>query len=94
MAVPKHLDDAVARLRDAATRIAQARAKPRTLDAMHEWLVALTDYATALGDVQAFNSESVHEKLHVLAGHVGLRQFPAGRSQGGPQPTGKTRRRD
>lgn len=81
MAVPKHLEDAVARLKDASTRIDRARAKPRALDAMHEWLVALTDYAMALADVQTFNNESIHEKLHALAGHVGLRQFPAGRSR-------------
>ena len=83
MAVPKHLDEAVARLKDASARIDQARAKPFALDAVRAWLVALTEYALALADVQTFNNESIHEKLHELAGHAGLRQFPPARSQGG-----------
>ncbi len=93
MAVPKHLEDAVARLKEASARIDRARSKPRALDAMHEWLVALTDYATAVADVQTFNNESIHEKLHALAGYVGLGPFPAGRSPGGRRLTGKGRRR-
>jgi hypothetical protein len=39
-------------------------------------LAALTDYAEALKDIQEYSNESVHEKLHQLAGRVGLRKFP------------------
>jgi hypothetical protein len=63
-------------MKDAARRIEQARAKPASVELQQEWLTALTDYATALSDIQEFNNESVHEKLHVLAGRTGLRQFP------------------
>ncbi len=76
MAIPKHLDEAVSRLNTASRQIDEARAKPLTLESVREWLVALTNYVLAASDVQAFNNESVHEKLHEIAGRVGLRQFP------------------
>ncbi len=75
MPVPGHLDESVALLRAASARIDVARAKP-ALDALHEWLAALTDFCPAVADIQSFNNESVHEKLHELAGRVGPREFP------------------
>ena len=76
MAIPKHLEEAAARLKDASVRIKAAQAKPLTLESVQEWLIALTDFSSALSDIQAFNNESVHEKLHALAGRAGLREFP------------------
>ena len=76
MTLGKQLEQAAGRLKDAARRIQQAREKPASVELQQEWLAALTDYATALSDIQEFNSESVHEKLHALAGRTGLRQFP------------------
>jgi hypothetical protein len=73
MAVPKHLDEATAQLKDAALRIEVARTREPTLESAHEWLGALTDFAMALSDIQSFNNESVHEKLHEIGGRVGLR---------------------
>jgi len=94
MAIPKHLDEAVARLNEASAHIDEARAKPLTLESLREWLVGLTNYAVAISDIQTFNNESVHEKLHELAGHVGLKKFPpvsppVGR-QRGPKGHGRT----
>lgn len=87
MPVPKHLDEAVARLKQALVRIDVARAKPLTLETLQEWLGALTDYAVAQGDIETFNNESVHEKLHELGGRVGLPMSPPsariGRSRSG-----------
>lgn len=80
MAVPKHLEDAVTRLKAAAFQIDQARAKAPSVESNREWLAALTDYATALSDVLEYNNESVHEKLHELAARAGIRQFPTGGS--------------
>ena len=40
------------------------------------WLEALTDYCLALSEVQSYHNESVHEKLHELAGRAGIRPFP------------------
>ncbi|MBI4401133.1 MAG: hypothetical protein HY581_05835 [Nitrospirae bacterium] len=77
MAVPKHLEEAVARLTEASLRIEQARTKPATLENLQAWLVALTDFSTALSEVQEYNNESIHEKLHEIAARVGLRRFPA-----------------
>lgn len=77
MSLPKHLEEAVARLKEASFRIDQARAKPLTLESQKEWLAALTDFSLALADIQEYNNESVHEKLHELAGRVGLKQFPS-----------------
>ena len=76
MAVPKHLEDAAARMKEAEARIEQARTKPLTLQSQREWLAALTDHCVALAEIQAYNSESVHEKLHELAARTGVRKFP------------------
>ena len=76
MALPKHLDDAADRLHEAFARIEEARAKPTSPESLHEWLAALTDYAQALTDLHEFSNESVHEKLHLLAGLLKLKSFP------------------
>ncbi|WP_324963467.1 hypothetical protein [Archangium sp.] len=76
MALPKHLDDAADRLHEAFARIEDARARPTSPESLREWLSALTDYAQALMDLHEFSNESVHEKLHVLAGLLNLRSFP------------------
>lgn len=81
MPVPRHLDVAVALLKAASARIDDARAKPASIDSVHEWLAALTDFCLALSDIQSFNNESVHEKLHELAGRAGLREFPPAGAQ-------------
>ena len=72
MPVPKHLDEAVARLKEALAHIDEARAKPPTPETIREWLSALTDYAIAQSDIQAYNNESIHEKLHEIAGRSGV----------------------
>lgn len=76
MSLPKHLEEAVARLKEASLRIEQARDKPATLDNQKEWLAALTDFSMALSDIQEYNNESIHEKLHEIAARTGLRKFP------------------
>ena len=76
MALPKHVDDAADRLHEAFARIETARAGPATPENLREWLSALTDYAQALMDLHEFTNESVHEKLHVLAGLLNLKEFP------------------
>lgn len=77
MTVPKHLDAAAAKLKEAEFRIDEARQGPVTCENQTLWLEALTDYCRALAEIQAYNNESVHEKLHELAGRVGVRKFPA-----------------
>jgi hypothetical protein len=76
MALPKHVDDAADRLHEAFARIEAARAKPTSTESLQEWLAALTDYSQALMDLHEFTNESVHEKLHVLAGLLNLKNFP------------------
>ena len=78
MTVSKHLDNAAARMKEASFRIEAARQGPVTCENQNVWLEALTDYCVALSEVQAYCNESVHEKLHELAGRTGLRKFPAG----------------
>jgi hypothetical protein len=78
MSVPKHLAEAAAKLKEAAFRIDEARQGPVTCKNQKVWLEALSDYCLALSEVQSYNNESVHEKLHELAGRTGLRKFPAG----------------
>jgi len=93
MAIPRHLDEATARLKQAAARIAEARQKPVSLESVKEWLVALTEYAMASVDIHTFNNESVHEKLHELAGRIGAKGFPPTTPRGGPQPSMAKRKR-
>ena len=78
MTVPKHLDEAASKMKDALFRIDEARQGPATCDNQKVWLEALTDYCVALSEVQTYCNESVHEKLHELAGRMGMRKFPAG----------------
>ena len=83
MAVPKHLGEAAARLKEASAPIGEARSQATTLEGTRQWLAALTDFAMALSDIQAFNNESVHEKLHAVAGHVGFEELPPGAAKSG-----------
>ncbi|MHB8875824.1 MAG: hypothetical protein ACYC8T_19220 [Myxococcaceae bacterium] len=78
MSLPKHLDEAAARLDRASERIERARAEPPTLESHREWLEALTDFVRALADIHQFTNESVHEKLHELAGRVGFKTVVSG----------------
>ena len=78
MTVPKHLEESAAKMKEATFRIEEARQGPVTCENQKVWLEALTDYCLALSEVQAYGNESVHEKLHELAGRMGLRKFPAG----------------
>jgi hypothetical protein len=73
MSLPKHIEEAVERLKQASYRIDEARAKPAGLEATNEWLSALTDYATSLCDIHLLNNESIHEKLHEIAERVKLK---------------------
>lgn len=77
MTVPKHLNEAAAKLKEASFRIDEARQGPLTCENQKLWLEALTDYCVALSEVQAYCNESVHEKLHELAGRMGVRKFPS-----------------
>jgi hypothetical protein len=76
MSVPKHLADAAVKIKEASFRIDEARRGPVTCENQKVWLEALTDYCLALSEVQSYNNESVHEKLHELAGRAGVRPFP------------------
>jgi hypothetical protein len=77
MTVPKHLNEAAEKLKAASFRIDEARRGPLTSENQKLWLEALTDYCAALSDVQAYCNESVHEKLHELAGRMRVRKFPS-----------------
>lgn len=73
MPVPKHLEEAAGKVEAAERRIRSVREEPVTLESLQRWLAALTDYVTALSDVHRFTNESIHEKLHEVAGRAGIR---------------------
>lgn len=77
MTVSRHLEEAGQRLKEARQRIDQVREGPVTCENQKIWLEALTVYCQALSDIQAYNNESIHEKLHELAARIGLRKFPS-----------------
>jgi hypothetical protein len=75
MTVSRHVEEAVGKLKEAERQIALAREGPATCENQRVWLEALTAYCQALADIHTYNNESIHEKLHELAGLVGLRKF-------------------
>lgn len=77
MTVSRHVEEAAEKLREAARQITLAREGPDTCKNQRVWLEALTAYCEALADMQTYNNESVHEKLHALAGQIGIRKFPS-----------------
>lgn len=77
MTVSRHVEEAADRLKEAARQIALARESPATCDNQKVWLEALTAYCEALTDIHTYNNESIHEKLHELAGRIGVRKFPS-----------------
>lgn len=77
MTVSRLVEEAAGRLKAASIQIAQAREGPATCENQAVWLEGLTAYCQALADIQAYNNESIHEKLHELAGKTGMRKFPS-----------------
>jgi hypothetical protein len=81
MSVSRHVDESVAQLRMASARINAARQRALSLKSLREWLEALTDFTSALSDIQSFNNQSVHEKLHDLATRGRVKTFPTERAR-------------
>jgi hypothetical protein len=77
MTISRHVEEAAGKLQEAGRQIALAREGPATCDNLKVWLEALTVYCEALADIQTYGNESIHEKLHTLAGQMGLRKFPS-----------------
>lgn len=77
MTVSRHVEEAASKLQEAARQIALAREGPNSCENQRVWLEGLTAYCEALADIHTYNNESVHEKLHDLAGRMGLRKFPS-----------------
>lgn len=75
MTVSRHVEEAAERMQEAARQIALAREGPVTCQNQQVWLEALTAYCQALADIQTYNNESIHEKLHELAGLMGVKKF-------------------
>jgi hypothetical protein len=75
MTISRHVEEAAERLKAAARQIAQAREGPVTCENQQVWLEGLTAYCQALADIHTYNNESIHEKLHELAGLIGLKKF-------------------
>jgi hypothetical protein len=66
MTLEKQLQEATDRLRMASLRIGEVGTKPATQEVMQEWLVALTDYVVALGEVHDLNMEALQERVEDL----------------------------
>ncbi len=75
MTVSRHLEEAAHRLKEARLQIDLVPEGPATCENQKVWLEALTAYCQALGNIQSYNNESIHEKLHELAAKLGLRKF-------------------
>lgn len=82
MSLPKHIEDAAGRAKEASFRIEEVRAQPLTLERVEEWLNALTDFVLALSDVQAYNDESLYETLQEITARLGMERLHAGAPHG------------
>jgi hypothetical protein len=67
MAMTKTMEAAANKMEAASTRMRELREGPFTPGNLKDWLEALTDYALALGEVQEYSQQSIHEKLQALA---------------------------
>jgi phage shock protein A len=85
------VDDAADRLEDAQRRIEVARAQAPSVENLHSWLSALSDYAQALSELHEFTNESIHEKLQVLLAQVKLREPAPGIPRDDTVPGGHLR---
>jgi hypothetical protein len=70
MAVTELMRTSAERMERAEAKLKEAREAPFTPSGLHAWLSALTDYALALGEVQEYSQESIHEKLQALGREV------------------------
>ncbi len=77
MSLPKHLEEAVATLEEASWRIEQARAKRPTVNNLHGWLAALTDFVSSLSTIHELDREALQEKLDEIGGRLRLETRPA-----------------
>ena len=75
MTIAKHLEAAVTQLEDAQAQIDEVRNQAPTPENLKTWLEALTKASHALSDIQSFNNESVHEKLHALSDLAGQKNL-------------------
>lgn len=91
MPLPQHVDEATDRLEDAQRRIEAARAKAPSMESLHEWLSALSDYTQALSELHEYTNESIHEKLHMLFAHAKLRGPAPGIATDDTVPGGPSR---
>lgn len=67
MSLGKHLDDAAIRLEDAHRRVSRYREQQPSHEHLRSWLVALTDYAEALHDLQRYSDEAAVEQVQQLS---------------------------
>lgn len=86
MALPKHVEEAVDRLEEASWRIEQARAKRPTMQSLHEWLTALTDFVSAVSTIHELDREAIQEKLDEVAGRLRLEPRPGKGPRAGRPP--------
>lgn len=66
MSTPELMKTAATRMEAAAKKLAEARELPFTPGALKQWMEALTEYALALGEVQQYSQQSIHEKLQAV----------------------------
>ena len=73
MSLHHKIEEAAERFEVAGAQVADLRARGETAEEdTLEWLEALSEMILALGDIQALNNESVHEKLHAMASRLGV----------------------
>jgi len=79
MTLRRHSDDAAERIGRAAAKIDELREREVSQEMIVEWISALSDYVTALSEMQSYNNESIHEKLQDLYGRAKVAPATSGK---------------
>jgi hypothetical protein len=84
MALPTHVEEAITQLEVASWQVAVVRSKQPTVESVHEWPSALTDYVAAVSTVHELDREPIQERLDEIAGRLRLGGSSAKESHPGP----------
>ncbi len=83
MSLNEHVEEALTRLDSAERKIRACQEEEASLENMHTWLSALTDYVIALADTHELDREQIDGHLHEVAQRVGLERLTAPRRRPG-----------
>ncbi len=86
MSLHEHVEEALTRLDSAERKIRACQESEASIENLHTWLSALTEYVVALSDTHELDREQIDGYLHEVAQRVGLERLAAPRRRSGASP--------